>query len=421
MKRFALLLAALAAQPASAETVAIVHARAWTMTADAPVENATIIARDGRIVSVVAGGAAPAGAKVIDAAGRPVTPGLFKAATQIGLTEVTAARETNDQAVATGPLGAAFDVEYSVNPNSTLVAQARADGVVEAMVYPGGSAGAPFSGRGALLHLVEGEDILDRPQAALFVAVGTATSGKVGGSRAAQWSLLRNALDEARLGAALDPRERLLNRLDRASITPVIERRVPLVISADRESDIRQAIGLAKEYNIRIVILGGAEAWRVAPLLAARRIPVIVDPMLNLPLNFDQLGSRLDNAALLAKAGVTVAFTVPGFGIHLSYNAGSALREGAGIAVANGLPYADGLRAITLGGAQIWGDEDHHGSIAAGKLADLVIWDGDPLEPASGPAIVLLGGKPVSLVTRQTELRDRYRPGRDDALPPAYR
>ncbi len=118
--------------------------------------------------------------------------------------------------------------------------------------------------------------------------------------------------------------------------------------------------------------------------------------MLNLAaVNFDQLGSRLDNAALLAKAGVTIAFTIPGSGIHLSYNAGSALREGAGIAVANGLPYADGLRAITLGGAQIWGDEDHHGSIAAGKLADLVIWDGDPLEPASGPAMVLLGGKPT--------------------------
>jgi imidazolonepropionase-like amidohydrolase len=367
-------LAMLLTSPAHAETVAIVNARAWTMTAETPIETATIVARDGKIVSVAAAGAVPAGARVIDAAGRIVTPGLVNAATQLGLTEVSGARETNDQSVASGALGAAFDVQYALNANS-----------------------------------------------ALFVRVGSGTSDKTGGSRAAQWQLIRNALDEARAPQGIDPRERLLGRLDRASLAPVLDRRIPLVIAAERESDIRQAIALADDYGIRIVILGGAEAWRVKTDLAAKRIPVILDPMLNLPLSYDQIGARLDNAALLSDAGVRIAFTVPGFGIHLSYNAGSALREGAGIAVAHGLPYATALRAITRSGAEIWGADDRQGSIAPGKAADLVIWDGDPLEASTGPATVLIGGREAPDTSRLAALRDRYRPGAETPLPPAYR
>ena len=421
MKRVLAALAMLAALPAQAETVAIVNARAWTMTAATPIENATIVALDGKIVSVAAAGAVPAGARVIDAAGRIVTPGLVNAATQLGLSEVSGARETNDQSVASGALGAAFDIQYALNANSTLVAQARADGVTEAMVFPGGSASAPFQGRGALVHLKPDGDILDRAQAALFVRVGSGTSDKAGGSRAAQWQLIRNALDEARAPQGIDPRERLLGRLDRASLAPVLDRRIPLVIAAERESDIRQAIALADDYGIRIVILGGAEAWRARTDLAAKRIPVVLDPMLNLPYSFDQIGARLDNAALLSEAGVKIAFTVPGAGIHLSYNAGSALREGAGIAAANGLPYAAALRAITRSGAEIWGADDRQGNIAPGKAADLVIWDGDPLEPSSGPAVVLIGGREAADTSRQSALRDRYRPGTESPLPPAYR
>jgi imidazolonepropionase-like amidohydrolase len=143
--------------------------------------------------------------------------------------------------------------------------------------------------------------------------------------------------------------------------------------------------------------------------LAAAKIPVIVDPQDNLPANFDQLGARLDNAALLHEAGVTVATAVLS-GIHQSYNAGESLREGAGLAVANGLPYIDALRSITVVPAEIWGIAGRCGTIAPGKDGDLVLWDGDPLEPSSAAVIVLVAGKEVSLVTRQKELRDRYLP-----------
>jgi len=129
----------------------------------------------------------------------------------------------------------------------------------------------------------------------------------------------------------------------------------------------------------------------------------------------DALGSRRDNAALLAKAGVPIAFSVSGQTIYMSYNVGPALREGAGIAVANGLSYAEALRAITQTPARIWGDPTVAGTAAPGTLApggaaDLVVWDGDPLEPSSAPAMILMRGHEVSLQTRQTQLRDRYRP-----------
>lgn len=132
-------------------------------------------------------------------------------------------------------------------------------------------------------------------------------------------------------------------------------------------------------------------------------------------------GARLDNAALLEKAGVTIAFSVSGNSIYLSLDAGIEMREGAGIAVANGLPYADALRAITTSPAAIWGIE-HTGTLAPGADADVVIWDGDPLEPASAPVAVLVGGVETSLATRQTMLRARYSPlRRAEAMPPAYR
>ena len=411
--------------PAQAETIAIVHARAHSIAVPTPIDNATIVMTDGKIMSVIAGGAVPAGARVVDAANRPVTPGLMSAATQLGLIEVASADGTMDQSVATGALGAAFDVQYALNANSVLVPQARADGLVRAMSFPGGAATAPFAGQGALIRLIPGPSILDRPRAAMFVTIGGGSSAKAGGSRAAQWSLLRNALDEAKVYAAAPrpnaPRDQLLNRLDIQALAPVLARTMPLAITTNRESDIRQAIRLASDYRIRVVIVGGAEAWRVAPELAAAGIAVVIDPEANLPTSFDELGARLDNAALLRKAGVTIAFSVAGGGLHLSYNVGLALREGAGIAVANGLPYADALKAITLNPARIWGMDDF-GTLTAGADADVVIWDGDPLEPSSAPAMLFVQGKAVSLTTRQTELRDRYAPAHaEDALPAGYR
>lgn len=425
MIRAAIALAAmLLGSPLLAETVAIIHAHAVPV-AGSPVDDATILLAGGSVQSVRAHGAVPAGARVVDAAGRYVTPGLIGAASQLGIAEVLSAEDTVDRSVTTGPLGPAFDVQYGVNANSTLLPVARADGLTRAMIFPSGAATVPFSGKGAIIRLKAEGNILERPAAAMFSAVGNGTQSRAGGSRAAQWILLRNALREARRFAAAPKmtiaRDQLLGRLDAEALVPVVLGRMKLVIQADRESDIRQAIKLAADERVAVVIMGGAEAWRAAPELAAARIPVILDPQADLPQTFDSLGARLDNAALLSAAGVTIAFAVSGNGIYLSYGAGIDMREGAGIAVANGLPYAAAMAAITTGPAKIWGIP-HAGTLAPGAEADLVIWDGDPLEPASAPIAVFIAGVEQSLATRQTALRDRYAPRRaSEALPPAYR
>jgi imidazolonepropionase-like amidohydrolase len=417
-------MATLALAGARAETLAVIHARLEPVSGPA-VADGTVVVRGGTIAAVGAGLVPPADARVIDAHGALVTPGLMNGATALGLVEVSSVSDTADQAVTAGPLGAAFDVQYALNPNSELLPHARADGLTRAASLPAGSASAPFAGQAAVLRLSEGPDILDRPRAAMVAIVGGAAAAQAGGSRAAQWQLLRNALEEARryrvfaAGRQGGPRDQLLNHLDAEALQPVIAGAMPLAIAASRESDIRQAVALGDDFGIRVIILGGQEAWRAAPLLAAHKVPAVLDPFDDLPATFDQMGARLDNAARLAAAGVVIAFSVPG--LDYSHNAGSALREAAGLAVANGLDREIALKAMTINPARIWGIGDHYGALAPGMDADLVVWDGDPLEPTSAPTLVLVRGRVVSLVTRQTRLRDRYAPAhRSDPWPPAY-
>jgi imidazolonepropionase-like amidohydrolase len=259
----------------------------------------------------------------------------------------------------------------------------------------------------------------------MFVRIGGSASATAGGSRAAQWTLLRRALGEAaQLGTRreLSADDRLFSRYDLEALRPVAAGQTILAIQTNRESDIRQAIQRARELRLRVVLIGAAEAWRVAGELAAARIPVLVDSGANLPLSYDELGARADNAAILAQAGVAVGIAPSAHSIDMSYNVGVSSRMAAGLAVAAGLPYAAAIRSLTLAPAQIWGVEGTTGSLEAGKVADLVIWDGDPLEPGSAPTHVIVGGRPVSTLTREQQLSRRYAPAKkDDRWPPAYR
>lgn len=423
---FALLV--LAGSPAAAQTLAVTHAEAWTMERAEPVRDATIVIEAGKVVSITAGGAVPQGAGVIDARGKPVTPGLVSGATQIGLVEVSGSGDTRDQA-STDERNAGFDVSRALNGNSTLVSLARADGVTRALIYPSPSRTPPFNGEASVARLRDGVDILDTSDVAVYAVIGGGAWDKLG-SRASQWSALHKALGDARraMAAPADDRKggkkgkrggpggkpegdrrggRRGHHAGEEMIREVLRGEVPLAIQTHRESDIRQAAALADEYGIRVIIVGGAEAWRAAELLAAAKIPVVLDPQANLPGSFDQLGARQDNAALLARAGVTVAIGQAGGAIHSNYNAGMALREGAGIAVANGLPYIDGLRAVTVNPLSIWGRDG--GTLAAGSDADLVVWDGDPLEPSTNATAVIVEGRRVSARSRQDLLAERYR------------
>ena len=408
---------------AQAQSMAIVHARAWTGASDSAIEDATIVVRDGKIVSVASGGAAPAGLEVIDAAGRIVTPGLFSGATQVGLVEVSGAEDTADQAVTPGKLGAAFDISSALNSNSMLVEHARSDGFLWALSFPSGSGAPPFLGQAALLRLQDGQ-ILDRSRVAVFVRIGGSAASNAGGSRAAQWTLLRRALDEARqlrAGRLPPGDDRLFSSMDLEALQPVIGGAIPLAIQTDRESDIREAIRLKRDYPLNLVLIGASEAWTVASELAASDIPVILDPAANLPISYDAIGARLDNAAILARAGVELGITPTAHMIDQTYNVGGSSRMAAGIGVANGLPYAAAIRSLTLGPASIWGASDRTGSLERGKLADIVVWDGDPLEPASAPAVTIVGGRRISGLTREQQLGRRYSPVRTETQwPPAY-
>jgi len=422
-----LVLLAPATGTAAAETVAIVHAKAWTMTegSSGPVDDATIVIRDGRFDSVSAGGAAPAGARVVDAHGHVVTPGLMNANTHLGLVEVSSLEETRDYGVDSGPLGAAFDVQYGLNANSVLLPGVLADGLTRAVTSPASASDAALLGMGAALRIALGADILDRAQVALYAGIGGGAAKKGGGSRSAQWQLLRNAFEEGGTYVPKpvgSPRDQLQNVINVAALHAALGRRMPLAMQVSRESDIRQAVRLADDFHLPLIVLGGAEAWRCADLLAAHKVAVVIDPEADLPFNFDQLGARIDSAAILQRTGVTIAFTVSGNTIHLSHNAGEAVREAAGLAVANGLPYAEAIKALTINPARVFGIGDHYGSMARGLDADLVIWNGDPLEPASAPDLVLARGAEASRVTRQTLLRDRYAPKAATSVwPPAYR
>jgi imidazolonepropionase-like amidohydrolase len=411
------------------ETIAIVNARAYPMTDGAGalgrIDQATIVIRDGRYESVAAGATVPAGARVIDAAGKIVTPGLMNANTHLGLVEVSSLDETRDQSVSDGPLGAAFDVQYGLNPNSVLLPNVLADGLTRAVTSPAAAADAAFLGMGAVLRIVPSGEILDHARAAMYASVGGWVAKKGGGSRSAQWQLLRNAFDEAKVykssAGVGAPRDQLQNSLNIEALHSMLGNHMPLVMQVSRESDIRQAVSVADDYHLPLIVLGGAEAWRCAVLLARHKAAVVIDPEADLPWTYDELGSRADSAAILQRAGVTIAFTVSGNTVYLSHNAGVAVREAAGLAVANGLPWIEALKALTTNPARLFGIADHYGSMAHGQDADLVIWNGDPFEPSSAPELVLVRGVSASKVTRQTLLRDRYAPkATPNAWPPGY-
>lgn len=388
---------------------------------DEVIENGDVLIRDGIIAEVGADIAAPAGARVIEAAGKVVTPGLFAPVSQLGLVEIGLDAEANDASPTPGfALSAALDAADAFNPDTTLIPINRAGGITRAMVSPS-QGDKMFGGKAILIDLSGDDDPIMRRDAAQSVVLGYGGAARAGDTRLGAWALLRETLDEAALYAA-NPRDYAARfRSDRfalrdlAALEPVINGDQPLIVSVDRASEIRTLIELKKTYGVKVVISGASEGWRVADDIAAADIPVIVDALANLPGQFEDLASTLENAARLDAAGVSVAFEGPG-----SHNL-RLLPQHAGNAVANGLPFAAGLAALTIVPADIFGVADRLGSLEPGKIADVVIWSGDPLEVASRPDAVFINGEEASLENRQTALRDRYRDLSRGDLPVAYR
>ncbi len=403
-------MAALAAGPAAGQTIAIEGGTVHTMTG-APIEGGTVVIRDGRIVAVGRNVAVPAGAQRIDARGRIVTPGLFDSGTNIGLIEIEQIVETNDFRIGQEEddlVAAAFNVADGLNPNSIVIPITRVAGVTTAVSRPQGGL---IAGQGVVVDLL-GRDIdamLVRTPVAMYGNLGESARAAIRGARGTTTLRLREVLEDARVYARNrqafergQTREYAVSRADLEALQPVLGGRLPLVLEAHRASDIQTALRLAREYNLRLIISGGTEAWMLADDLARARVPVIVKVLNNLPNTFETLGATYENAARLRRVGVPIAITTGE--TFKSFN----LRQEAGNAVAYGLPHEEALRAITLYPAQIWGLDRDYGSLAAGKVANVVVWDGDPLELLTPVRHVFIRGREVPLASRETELRDRY-------------
>mgnify|MGYP002784568646 CR=1 FL=1 len=407
MRKRAILVAALLLAPAlaGAQDFLIRGARVHTAGDAGTLAKADILVQDGRIAAVGSDLAAPAGSAVIEASGRPVTPGLFGGIAQIGLEEVNLEPSTYDAELKLAAPAwqhmwrPEFDVTPAFNPRSNVLGVTRIEGVTWSTIAPL-AADTVIIGQGAAVTLDGRFDAALPGSRTLFVNWGSAAHDASGGSRAAQYMLFDQAIREVREPGSSGSAALLLPEGSAALKAYLAGGRV--VFHVERASDIREVVRFAKARGMRPVIAGGAEAWIVARELAEAGVPVILDPLANLPDDFDRLGARLDNAKLLHEAGVRIAFTQDD-SFHLRKS-----RQLAGNAVAHGLPWEAALAALTSAPADIFGIGTTHGRIAPGQAADLVLWSGDPLEVTTVAEQVWIAGSPVAMRSRQTELRDRY-------------
>ena len=433
--------AALFSSPALAQSLtAITGGRVLTGTS--VIENGTVVIQNGRVVSVGTG-AAPVGARVIDARGKVVAPGFVAVDSSLGGSEISSVEGANDLRNGANSISASFDVSYGLDPWSFGLPVARLGGITRAIVvpnHPGGGGGhahddsdfagvgaaglqSPglFAGQAAIIHLAAGTDILVRPRVAMVAPFGEAGAGIAGGARGAQFTQFKETLAEVRLYArnrgAYDRaglRDLSLSRADLEALIPVANGTMPLIVTVHRAADIQQVLRLAREEGVQIILDGAEEGWLVADQIAAANVPVLLNPLANLPGSLETRAVRMQNAAALDAAGVVIA--IKGGEGHRVREA----RYNAGNAVSHGLPYDAAIEAITVNPARIFGMAGQFGELRAGAAADVVIWSGDPLEPLSIAETIFIGGAEQAPTSRQFLLRDRYRDGGEGALPPAY-
>jgi imidazolonepropionase-like amidohydrolase len=358
-----------------------------------------IYIEDGLIEAVSTDLSALTADRIIDAGGRPVTPALFAGITALGLSEIGMVYEAVDSRLNelyTGLMHPEFDVRAAYNPHSSAVPVTRVEGYGYTLLVaaPGDRT---LSGQGSLVRFDGGFDSFEG-DSALFVNVDGYSGNRIGGSRAAHWMLLNSAFAEL---SVADDDLTLISARGKAALKSA-RRDGIFVFRANRASDILQTLAFVSKHKLRAVISGAQEAWLVRKALADTGVPVIINALDNLPGSFDALGARLDNAALLNEAGVTVLFTS-----GETHNA-RKLRQVAGSAVANGLPYGAAIAAMTSLPAEVFGGQPR--MIAPGLTADLVIWSGDPLDVNAAADLVIIDGRLDSMKSRQTQLLERYLP-----------
>jgi imidazolonepropionase-like amidohydrolase len=457
VKRLLIAAAALAsASPLAAQTIAITGGTVALGDGSDPIVGGTVVIQNGRILGAGVGVPIPRGAEIIDGRGKWVTPGIVGGFSRLGLSEVDLSADgTTDDRAPGGPFRAAIDVAPAVNPMSSTISVNRADGVTRAIVAPG-TARSIFAGQGAVIDLGADHDPITAARRFQFVELGESGAATAGGSRASAHLLFRNALREAaELGrytqrgssraaetedpVVRDPNESrmtgpnaqrsddvLLTRFDAAALVPVLQGRQYLLVHVEQANDILQAIALRRDFpRLKMVLVGVTEGWTVAERIAASGIPVIASAVNDLPASFEQLAATQSNIGRMRAAGVKVAIGMiddndSRYIFNQRQYAGNLVALGK-VPGASGLSWGEAMAMITSRPAEAIGMGDRLGSLARGRLGDVVLWSGDPLEMTSEAQMVWIDGVRQPLESRQTKLRDRYRTLERNALPEAYR
>lgn len=402
----------------SAQAIAIRGATVYTLTGS-PIAGGTVVVEDGRISAVGVNVTVPPGAEVINAAGLSVYPGLFDALSQLGLTEVGAVDVTNDVAEL-GDFNPHLLAMYAVHPASEHIPVARANGITHTVAAPSGR--SLMAGQGSLLH-TDGwtvEEMLIRPSVGIVIgwpnmelrsfdyATMSQTERSYGEAKReydekiaeieAWLEAARNYAAAIAAGTNLEPDLKL------EAVAKVTGGELPLLVSVDTERGINSVLDFAERNEVRVILLGAGDAWKVADRLAEADVPVILGPTQTLPREedwgYDQVYAT---PGMLHAAGVKVGFGT--FGASASRN----LPYEVGSAVSYGLPREEAIRTITINNAEILGVGDLLGTIEVGKIANLVVTDGDPLEIRTQFLHLIVNGRVAELDNKHSMLYERYR------------
>ena len=384
------------------EELLLKNLKIHTATDKGTLEISDLLIRDGLILRI-GKNLSSSRAPVLDLAGKVVTPGFISPHSQLGIVEIELIPETRDDR--SELYSAGLNIDSAFNPSSTLIPYNLTGGITLSLTVP--SSSGLFSGLTSAFSL---SGSLENSLIASNIALTADISGGED-SKAAKILLLEDSLDMAskisrklpdfELWKSTFPKNVDYSARDIRALKKVMLKEIPLIVKANRASDILSLIELSKRRNFNLVIQGAAEGWRVAKHLANANVAVILQPIDNLPHSFNELGARLDNASLLHEAGVKILISS-----HETHNAYLS-RQGAGTAVAYGLPWQEALKGLSKNIADVF-KLDKRGSIKEGYIADLVIWSGDPLEVTSFVEKVYLSGKAVPVKNRSMKLKDRY-------------
>ena len=379
-----------------------------------------ILIREG-VIAKISKTSVPYADKVYDAKGKIITPGFIAPDTQIGIVEIGALSVTRDDESSIYNIG--FSIYDAFNPNSVLIPWNRANGITSAITLPRNTS-SPIGGLGSFFILDSKLDISSEADVAMIGRLGGSGSSSRSESLALIDDILSFAssldkknmstdasideiIDDSSIASYMDFKSRDVKTLYR-----LFNDDLPIIIKSHRASDILKLIELKNTYDLNLIIMGAQEASLVVDKIAESKIPLIVNPINNIPNSFDELASNINMTSMLEKAGITLMFNVSrSHNYHL-------IRQGAGVAVANGMSYGGAIKALTSNVAETF-NLKNRGSIKVGNIADIVVWEDDPLEPSSMPEKVIINGIDTDLTTRSTRLRDRYI--RDLEKPNTYR